>query len=62
MAAWESVKKLNALQPDLVVPGHGQYMEGAELKTGLEQLAAHFDTDAIPAHGKYVEERDKLAH
>ena len=61
-AAWDSVRKLNALKPNLVVPGHGQYMEGSELKEGLERLAEHFDTDAIPAHGKYVEERDKQAH
>ncbi len=50
-AAWESVKKLEALRPALAVTGHGPAMEGEELRSGLEELVNEFDEIAIP---KYV--------
>ena len=50
-AAWESVKKLEALKPALAVTGHGPAMEGEELRSGLEELVNEFDEIAIP---KYV--------
>ncbi len=50
-AAWDSVRKLEALQPDLVIPGHGHAMEGDELRSGLKELAEEFDSLAIPDHG-----------
>lgn len=53
-AAWESVKRLADLQPDLVIAGHGQAMEGDELRDGLQQLVRYFKERAIPDHGKYV--------
>jgi glyoxylase-like metal-dependent hydrolase (beta-lactamase superfamily II) len=53
-AAWDSVARLEKLNPKVVVAGHGQYMEGEELEKGLRQLVANFDRLAIPAHGKYV--------
>ena len=56
-AAWESVRKLEALQPDLVVSGHGPAMKGKVLKAGLKRLAETFDRMAIPEHGKYVAEK-----
>jgi glyoxylase-like metal-dependent hydrolase (beta-lactamase superfamily II) len=58
-AAWESVKTLEALQPEYVVPGHGQSMQGEELREGLLELAEEFDTLAIPAHGKFVQGKKK---
>src|SRR5690606_5286862 len=54
-AAKESVKKLQALQPELVVSGHGTAMKGAALNEGLKNLAENFDKEAVPSHGKYVD-------
>lgn len=53
--AWDSVKKLDALQPKVIVPGHGRDMEGEELKKGLRKLATDFDKLAIPDYGHYVD-------
>lgn len=55
-AAWDSVKKLADLQPNIVIPGHGRAMEGKELTDGLNKLVAEFDRLAIPDYGRYVDE------
>lgn len=60
-AAWESVRKLEALRPQLVVPGHGPAMEGQELAKGLQKLVQEFDKIAIPDHGRYVRDRDEAS-
>lgn len=52
--AWTSVKKLAALQPSVVVTGHGRAMHGPVLTKELNDLAARFDELAIPDKGKYV--------
>ncbi len=52
--AFTSVKNLQALQPELVIPGHGSHMEGEELKQGLSYLVENFETFAVPDHGKFV--------
>jgi glyoxylase-like metal-dependent hydrolase (beta-lactamase superfamily II) len=57
-AAWDSVKRLYALQPQLVVPGHGTAMEGEELTKGLKTLVEDFETVAIPSHGKFVKDKN----
>ena len=54
-AARESVLKLQALEPAIVIPGHGSAMEGNDLKEGLDRLALHFDEIALPDHGKFVD-------
>ena len=54
-AARESVLKLQALEPAIVIPGHGSAMEGNDLKEGLDKLALHFDEIALPDHGKFVD-------
>jgi glyoxylase-like metal-dependent hydrolase (beta-lactamase superfamily II) len=54
-AAWESVRNLELLQPETVLPGHGQPMAGEALKAGLKTLVDEFDRIAIPDHGKYVD-------
>jgi glyoxylase-like metal-dependent hydrolase (beta-lactamase superfamily II) len=59
-AARNSVKKLQALQPQVVVPGHGTAMEGHELTEGLNKLVENFDELAIPDYGKFVHNQDKL--
>ncbi|MCM3112578.1 MBL fold metallo-hydrolase [Lederbergia lenta] len=58
-AAWESVKKLEALNPLVAVTGHGLPMSGELLSTSLHKLAREFDQLAIPDYGKYV---DKNSH
>jgi len=58
-AARESVKLLEALRPALAITGHGPYMEGEELSTGLKKLVDEFDELAIPDYGKFVKESDR---
>lgn len=54
--ARQSVERLAALNPDLVVTGHGPAMEGPEMRQALHTLARDFDRIAVPAHGRYVPE------
>ena len=54
-AARDSVRKLAALRPKIVVSGHGRAMHGAGLLPALAKLAAEFDEIAVPKHGRYVE-------
>lgn len=51
-AARESVRRLAALEPELVVTGHGAAMHGTELRLALHRLADKFDTIARPAKHK----------
>jgi glyoxylase-like metal-dependent hydrolase (beta-lactamase superfamily II) len=53
-AAWESVKKLEKLQPALAVTGHGLPMYGERLTKDLAYLAQNFDRMAIPEEGRFV--------
>lgn len=57
-AAKQSVVELAALQPQLVLPGHGTSMEGDELREGLEKLVGRFDEIAVPDHGKFVHKKE----
>lgn len=54
-AAWDSVRKLEALNPQTVITGHGKAMSGVELQRGLRKLVEEFATIAIPDHGKFLE-------
>jgi glyoxylase-like metal-dependent hydrolase (beta-lactamase superfamily II) len=55
---WEnaraSVRKLAALEPEVVVTGHGPAMRGPELRQALHKLARDFDMIAVPSEGRYV--------
>lgn len=55
LAARDSVRKLAALEPNVVITGHGRAMEGAEMRDRLHYLADNFDRIAVPEHGKYVD-------
>ena len=55
-AAYASVKRLAALEPQTVIPGHGTAMEGPELKEGLDHLVRNWKETAVPEHGKWVPE------
>jgi glyoxylase-like metal-dependent hydrolase (beta-lactamase superfamily II) len=52
----ESVRALAALEPELVVTGHGRAMEGPEMRRALHMLARDFDEVARPKDGRYSSE------
>jgi glyoxylase-like metal-dependent hydrolase (beta-lactamase superfamily II) len=54
-AAKHSVETLAALDPAIAATGHGVPMSGDELRQGLRDLVLHFDSIAVPDHGRYVE-------
>jgi glyoxylase-like metal-dependent hydrolase (beta-lactamase superfamily II) len=54
--ARESVRALAALEPQLVVTGHGRAMEGPEMRGALHALAREFDEIARPKDGRYARE------
>ena len=51
-AARESVRKLAALEPDTVAPGHGKPLTGENVAASLRRLAAEFDAIAVPENVK----------
>jgi len=53
-AAGLSVKRLAALQPNIVACGHGLPMGGPAMSEALDFLADHFEHVAVPDHGRYV--------
>ena len=53
-AAFESVKKLEALKPETAVTGHGLPLCGEELKENLRYLVEHFDIVAKPKNSRYT--------
>ena len=55
-AARESVHRLAALSPQIVVTGHGVSMSGSELMDALQVLARDFDRLAVPEQGRYVDD------
>jgi glyoxylase-like metal-dependent hydrolase (beta-lactamase superfamily II) len=55
-AARESVRRLAALDPVVIAPGHGQPMAGEQTITALQHMAEQFDAVARPDHGRYVEQ------
>lgn len=57
-AAWESVVKLTDLKPSIAATGHGKPMHGAALAEGLVKLAENFQELAVPAHGKFVNNKN----
>lgn len=54
-AARESVRRLAALEPELVISGHGRAMRGPDLREALHTLARDFDRIAVPEQGRYVD-------
>lgn len=53
-AAYDSVKKLEALKPEVVVTGHGVPMSGAELRSNLRYLVENFEEIAKPDNSRYT--------
>jgi glyoxylase-like metal-dependent hydrolase (beta-lactamase superfamily II) len=54
VSARVSVQKLAALEPEVVVTGHGRPMQGESMRTALHTLARDFDQVAVPKHGRYT--------
>jgi len=54
-SAASSVRKLAALQPEIVVTGHGRALQGPEMRRALDTLARDFEKVAVPSHGVYVD-------
>ena len=54
-SARRSVETLAALQPELLVTGHGHPMRGEAMRVALHRLASEFDQVAHPPHAKYAE-------
>ena len=54
--AKSSVERLAALDPDLVITGHGEAMRGPEMRAALHTLARDFDRVAVPKRGIYLKE------
>ncbi len=48
-----SVERLAALEPEIVVTGHGRAMGGAGMRQALHRLAREFDAIAVPDEGEY---------
>jgi glyoxylase-like metal-dependent hydrolase (beta-lactamase superfamily II) len=55
-SSWRSVEALAALEPELVVTGHGRAMHGAVMREALHTLARDFFTIAVPTGSPYVTE------
>lgn len=53
-AAYESVKKLEALKPEIAVTGHGVPMTGEELRRDLKFLVENFEEIAKPKNSRYT--------
>jgi glyoxylase-like metal-dependent hydrolase (beta-lactamase superfamily II) len=53
-AAAKSVSTLADLEPEIVVTGHGEPMQGTAMRADLHALARDFYLRAMPKHGRYV--------
>jgi glyoxylase-like metal-dependent hydrolase (beta-lactamase superfamily II) len=53
-SARESVRRIAALAPDIIVAGHGQPMSGPAMRERLYVLAEHFDAIERPRLGRYA--------
>ncbi len=53
-SAAASVRRLAALDPELLLAGHGRPMAGPAMRNALNELAANFEDVAVPKHGRYA--------
>ncbi len=54
-SAGRSTATLAALEPEVLVTGHGTPMRGAAMRAALHRLADEFDQVAHPPHAKYAD-------
>ncbi len=55
-SAYDSIKKIIKLSPQVVATGHGKPMQGEEMRSQLHYLHEHFFDEFVPQHGRYVYE------
>lgn len=55
-SAASSVKKLDALQPEVIASGHGRSVYGPAARKALHKLVRNFWQQAMPNDGRYVKE------
>jgi glyoxylase-like metal-dependent hydrolase (beta-lactamase superfamily II) len=55
-AAADSVRKLAALEPEVLATGHGVAARGPRMRQALSTLAANFEQTEVPAYGRYAHE------
>lgn len=53
-AAAQSVKKLAALEPEVLATGHGVVARGPKMREALSALAANFESSEVPTYGRYA--------
>lgn len=53
-ASKTSVERLAALEPELVISGHGPALQGGEMRRALHTLTQDFDDVAVPRDGQYT--------
>jgi glyoxylase-like metal-dependent hydrolase (beta-lactamase superfamily II) len=53
-AAGASVRRLAALEPELLVTGHGEPFAGSTMRAELQELAARFEDREVPSIGRYA--------
>lgn len=56
--AWQSVKLLRNLTPNIAITGHGKPISGHQLTEALNVLDEQFDTIAIPEYGQFITHDD----
>lgn len=56
--AWQSVKLLRNLTPNIAITGHGKPISGHQLTEALNFLDEQFDTIAIPEYGQFITHDD----
>ncbi len=54
VSAKSSVEQLAALEPELVLTGHGHPLKDHKMREALHLLAREFDRIAVPTQGRYV--------
>ena len=53
-SAGDSVRRLAALNPEVLATGHGVVMRGAQMRERLHSLALRFEQTEVPVYGRYV--------
>jgi glyoxylase-like metal-dependent hydrolase (beta-lactamase superfamily II) len=55
-SAGDSVRRLAALEPEVLASGHGVVMRGASMREALHALAANFERAEVPQYGRYAKD------
>ena len=58
-SAGESVRRLSALGPELVLTGHGRPLQGHQMREALAGLARDFERVAVPRHEKHAQDEER---